>query len=190
MLTLSTSQSVDNEPLRRRALSQGQECLFCGYASPHNQLFFKDGDPSNTDDSNIAVADSFCLSWQQLDKFTLDSAAMVYLPGLAAQDINHLQRTILAALTDEQYRDTAIALLNWLSSHQTCVEESWGTAHPQAFANVIRQLPQAFKEKVHTLWQGMAVVVNPTRVSNPLKKNRLETTTRWWSALYQDYKAR
>lgn len=189
MLTLSTGETVKNEPLRQKALSQGHECLFCGYASDHNQLFVKDGDTSNIHDNNIAVADSVCLAWQQLNTLTFDSATLAYLPGLAAQDINHLQRTLLAAMDDAQYRDTAISLLNWLSSHQRCVEEAWGTAHPQAFAQVLRQLPSTFKNKVH-VWQGIAVIVHPKRIANPLKNNLLETTTRWWSALYQDYKAR
>lgn len=200
MLIFSVSRPVTGDALTparldalsRRARLGGQTCECCGYDSPHNTVLFRDGDPRHTADDNLTVADPYCQAWLALDQTGADRGVMVSLPLLSPEDVNHLQRTVAQALAvgDEQYQQDARALLDWLTSHDNTVIHHWGTAHPQAFAEVLNRTPPEQRGDVTARWRHLALILNPRRLRGRLADTPPENTTTWWHRFYLDYRAR
>lgn len=90
------------------------------------------------------TADPFCRAWRELDTINADRGVMAILPGLSAEDCNHLQRTLHLALHcgDGEKQQDAKALLNWLTEHQTIAQMQIGSAHPQACAQALQRTPE------------------------------------------------
>lgn len=178
--------------LNRQAHLGGSACEYCGYASPHNNVVFRDGDARHIDDSNLTVADPYCLAWQNLDQINAEAGVMVYLPALAPEDINHLQRTLAQALAsdDPAYQQDARALMDWLTSHDKPVRQQWGTAHPQAFATAIQHTPPEARHALTAHWQMLALILNPRQLRGQLAQTPPENATTWWRRFYQDHCSR
>ena len=182
----------ETEKLQALALHKSQACIFCGYASPLNTVVFRDNNPLNTEPDNLGVADPLCLAWQQLDTVTAETGVVVYLPTLPPQDANHLQRAIAKALEseDDEYRKDAKALLDWLTTHDKPVKQLWGTQHPQAFAQALKQLPDDQRQTMVSRFRHLALALHPGRVKSRLNNTGLDESTTWWQHLYRDYCSR
>ncbi|HEJ7047466.1 TPA: hypothetical protein SMF45_004363 [Serratia marcescens] len=200
MLIFSISRRVTGHaltPAQRGILDDqarrgGHSCDYCGYSSPHNRAVFRDTNPLNTAQDNLGVADPICEAWQKLDSVSAEAGVMVYLPALAPEDANHLQRAIVQALssTDDEYRSDAQALLDWLTTHDSPVKQAWGTTHPQAFAQTLSRLDEEGRQTAAERWQHLALVLHPARIKGQLATDGLEAGTTWWRAFYHDYLSR
>lgn len=200
MLVFSISQRVagfsrsakQQEILDVTARQSGHCCEFCGYESLKNTAIFRDNNPLNTAPENLSVVDPLCQAWQQLDTVTAEAGVMIYLPTLQPEDVNHLQRAIAQALSseDEDYRRDAKALLDWLTSHDKPVQQAWGTTHPQAFGDALKQLPTDRRSLLLSRRRHLALALHPGRIVGRLATTGLDAGTTWWLHLYRDYKAR
>ena len=116
---------------------------------------------------------------------------MAILPGLSAEDCNHLQRTLHLALRcgDEEKQQDAKALLNWLTEHQTIAQMQIGSAHPQACAQALQRTPEEAVPAVLDAWCNLRLILNLHRLPAPSPDTltRLEATPAWWPLLYQHY---
>ncbi len=170
----------------------GSSCEFCGYESPKNTAIFRDNNPLNIAPDNLSVADPLCLAWQQMDLVTAEIGVMVYLPALQPEDVNHLQRTIAQALAsdNDSYRQDAKALLDWLTSHDKPVLQSWGTTHPQAFGEALKHLPDDRRTHLISRCRHIALALHPGRLKGRLASTGLDAGTSWWLKLYRDYLSR
>lgn len=148
----------------------------------------QDGDPANNSDGNLALADSFCRAWQELNTLNADNAVMVMLPVLSPEDINHFQRTLHIALNsdDPDCRHDARQLFDWLCEHKTLAESRFGTSHPGAFAGALHRTHPSNRERLSQAWQGLAPVLNPARLSPP-QANQPESATSLWGRMYDYY---
>lgn len=172
------------------AQSLGCECEYCGYPSGHNTAIHRDGNPLNRDDSNLTVVDPFCRAWKELNTLNADSAVMAILPGLSPEDISHFQRTLYVALRcdDDQTRQDAQQLLEWLTEHKTLAEKRFDTSHPGAFAQALHRTAPLQRNGMRTAWHGLSPVLNPARLPDPTDLTPLESTPDWWPLMYQHYR--
>ncbi len=108
--------ALRSETLHRDAYS----CRFCGFVSSHNGIHNANDNHGDLRADNLWTADALCHSWHHLGELPEHHGVIAYLPGLSAQDVNHLQRTIFVALqsSDEEVQADAMALLNWAASHR------------------------------------------------------------------------
>ncbi|MFC6478548.1 HNH endonuclease [Pseudomonas asuensis] len=129
--------------------SDSYKCMFCGYHSVENEIHSLSDNHQDDREENLRVADPLCHRWQHLGELSSTDAVMVYLPGLSAQDLNHLQRTIMVALEtgDDQIKKDANKILNWLGSHRDYIKEAWGSYEPNVFAEALLRLKEEDKEK-------------------------------------------
>ncbi|PHM37632.1 TraT protein [Xenorhabdus mauleonii] len=187
--TISIQQQ---QKLNDIAKKSGHHCEFCGYESQNNSAIFRDNNPLNTQPNNLSVADPLCQAWRQLDTVTAEAGAIVYLPALNPEDVNHLQRAIVQALDsdDESYQKDAKALLNWLTSYEKPVQQIWGTSHPQAFGEAIKRITDDNRPTLLERWRYLALVLHPAQLKGKLAATTLETSTTWWGHLYRDYCSR
>ncbi|WP_054479642.1 hypothetical protein [Photorhabdus heterorhabditis] len=187
--TISANQQ---KKLNNTARQVGFCCEFCGYESPKNSAIFRDNNPLNTQPNNLGVADPLCQAWQQLDTITAEAGAIVYLPTLNPEDVNHLQRAIAQALdsNDESYQKDAKALLDWLTSYEKPVQQVWGTSHPQAFGETIKHIADEYRPTLLERWRHLALVLHPRQFKDKLATTGLEASTTWWKHLYRDYFSR
>lgn len=160
-----TDHAFIAQDLRRKTLAgDGHRCMFCGFYSQRNQVHNLNDNHRDIRPDNLRTADVLCHGWQHLGELGSDNAVIAYLPGLSAQDANHLQRTIMVALQsdDETVRDDARKLLNWMASHRDYAKEAWGTSDPVVFASALVRLEGQDREKRAVVFQHLAVVFNPS----------------------------
>lgn len=181
---------TDSTQRNAHAQSLGCECEYCGYPSPHNTAIHRDGNPLNLDDSNLSVVDPFCRAWRELNTLTADNAVIIMLPGLSSEDINHFQRTLYVALNcnDEQTRQDARQLLEWLTEHKALAEKRFDTSHPGAFAQALHRTAPSQRNETRIAWSHIAPVLNPARLPSPTDLTPLESTPDWWPLMYQHYR--
>lgn len=148
-------QAADAEYRAKRpgviARSNGR-CVYCNYGSKqHNEVHHEDDDHHNNDDRNLVLACRCCHPYQHIGEPTKagDIAGeglgaktiLAAIPELAAQDVNHLQRAIGAALLDPQEALVAKAILEYLCQERCPpVKEVWETCLPVNFAAALSQL--------------------------------------------------
>lgn len=187
--TVSGDTPAADAALNARAAAQGIDCEYCGYSSRDNTALWRDGHPLHDQDDNLTVVDPFCRAWRELNTLTADTAVMVMLPGLSAQDINHFQRTLQMALGSDEpaLREAARALLDWLTEHQSLTHSAFGCAHPGAFAAALHRTPPARRPAVQQAWQGLAPALNPARLPPRQDLTDLESTPAWWPLMYHHY---
>lgn len=158
------SQASMRPSLRADVLERDHACChFCGLVSEDNEVHHLNGNHEDARPDNLRVADPFCHAWQHLGELADADAFMAYLPGLSPQDVNHLQRTLLAALhgDDQQAAADATALLNWMGSHRDYAKLAWGTDKPADFADaLLRCRPESEEAKTVAL-TDLAPVFHP-----------------------------
>ncbi|EII9568380.1 hypothetical protein LHY41_004714 [Salmonella enterica] len=181
---------TDSTQRNAHAQSLGCECEYCGYPSAHNTAILRDSNPLNSDDSNLSVVDPFCRAWRELNTLTADNAVIIMLPGLSSEDINHFQRTLYVALNcnDEQTRQDARQLLEWLTEHNALAEKRFDTSHPGAFAQALHRTAPSQRNETRIAWRHIAPVLNPARLPAPTDLTPLESTPDWWPLMYQHYR--
>ncbi len=186
-----TPTATEEQQLNDRARQAGMHCEYCGYESPRNTALWRDNNPLHDSDDNLTVADPFCRAWRELDTINADRGVMAILPGLSAEDCNHLQRTLHLALHcgDGEKQQDAKALLNWLTEHQTIAQMQIGSAHPQACAQALQRTPEEAVPAVLDAWCNLRLILNLHRLPAPSPDTltRLEATPAWWTLLYQHY---
>lgn len=159
-----TVPEFEREGLRRNALvADGHRCMFCGFHSSQNQVHNLSDNHRDVRPENLRGADHLCHAWNHLGELGEGNAVIAYLPGLTAQDTNHLQRTVMVAMQsdDAAVRDDAKKLLNWMGSHREYTKDAWGTSDPAVFAEAIVRLEEEDREKREVVFQDLAVVFNP-----------------------------
>lgn len=186
---LTTEQ---RDALNHAAHQNGDACAYCGYEATDNTVVFRDGNPLNTASSNLAVACPVCLARHELDTVGADAGVMVWLPALKPADVSHLQRAIAHALLspNKQDRKEAESVLGWLASHDTPVQESWGSTHPQAFGSALQQLSDEQQKQVNGHWKHLSLILHPGRAVLTPATSGIEALPHWWPALYLDYCSR
>jgi len=129
-------------------------CRYCNYSSKkHNEVHHLDDDHHNNDRSNFAIACRACHPYQHIGEPSkagdlagegLGSATLLAaIPEISAQDLNHLQRAIGAALLDPKEAHAARAILEHLVEERCRpVKEVWETCLPVNFAAALAQLSQ------------------------------------------------
>lgn len=160
-----TEPSYLRDDLYRKTLAKdGHRCMFCGFISQNNQVHNLNDNHRDVRPENLRTVDPLCHGWHHLGELGDDGGVIAYLPGLSAQDANHLQRTILVALQAEDavVQEDARKLLNWMASHRDYTKEAWGTSDPAVFASALARTADDDREKRAVVFQGLAVVFNPT----------------------------
>ncbi|UST77155.1 HNH endonuclease [Pseudomonas siliginis] len=144
-------------------LKDGFRCMFCGFHSSHNQIHSLSDNHRDIREQNLRVADHLCHGWQHLGELGDGNAVVAFLPGLAAQDVNHLQRSIMIALQadDPSVRADAKKILNWLGSHRRYVQDAWGTFAPAVFAQAMVRQDDGDKGVRELVFEDLAIVFNP-----------------------------
>src|SRR3989344_4737634 len=110
-------------------------CRYCNYSSKkHNEVHHLDDDHHNNDRSNFAIACRACHPYQHIGEPSkagdlagegLGSATLLAaIPEISAQDLNHLQRAIGAALLDPKEEHAARAILEHLVEERCSPAES------------------------------------------------------------------
>ncbi|ELV9460694.1 TraT conjugal transfer protein [Salmonella enterica subsp. enterica serovar Typhimurium] len=195
MLTFSTGQQVwghearqpDPAHLKLAHDQSAGHCLFCDYASPHNLLHYRDGNPDNTAPGNLTVICPLCAAWQSLERLGANDGVIVYLPEVSPEDINHLVRNTLWAL---QSRDGVLkkqgqSVMDWLIAHRQATEDFWGTSHPGEFAQALLQVPPENRSELQHRLEHLALIVNPAHYTG--HPALAPDTTQHWGTLYQNY---
>ncbi|MES2264676.1 MAG: HNH endonuclease [Pseudomonadota bacterium] len=149
-------------PRHVHARSKG-ECMFCGFASTHNEIHNINDNHLDIGPANLGTICALCHRWQHLGQLQAGDAYLCFLPGLAPSDINHLQRTLLVALesNDPAASADALALLNWMASHRNYVQKAWGTYEPATFAVAMLRQPGSEKELREIVFGDMGLVFRP-----------------------------
>ncbi len=188
-----TESAYVSEDLKSETLvKDGYRCMYCGFHSRGNQVHNLNDNHRDVSAGNLRAVDPLCHAWQHLGEIGEDGAVIAYLPGLNAQDINHLQRTILIALRadDPLLREDARTLLNWLASHRDYTKDAWGTSDPSVFAEALVRLNEEDREKRAVVFQNLAVVINPIaydeHVSEWAKDAYRKLPTSGWHQVYHD----
>ena len=148
-------QAADNEYRAKRpgviARSNGR-CVYCNYSSKqHNEVHHLDDDHHNNDERNFGIACRACHPYQHIGEPSKagDVAGeglgaqtiLAAIPELSAQDVNHLQRAIGAALLEPQEGAVAKAILHHLTETRCApVKVVWETCLPVNFAAALAQL--------------------------------------------------
>lgn len=150
-------------PTQADAANRRACCVFCGFECDANELHHLNDNHTDLRPANLGTACALCHRWQHLTDLGPGEALVCYLPGLAATDINHLQRTILIALArgDGPTRADALAVLNWMASRSAQVEASWGTSDPAQFGAALLRQPVEEKELREIVFQDLGVVFRP-----------------------------
>lgn len=156
-------QAADGEYRAKRpgvvARSNGR-CVYCDYSSKqHNEVHHLDDDHHNNDDENLAVACRGCHPYQHVGEPSKGGdiageglgarTILAAIPEVSAQDMNHLQRAIGAALLDPKEGHVARAILEHLVEERCRpVKEVWETCLPVNFAAAMAQLsPQEYLQR-------------------------------------------
>jgi intracellular multiplication protein IcmJ len=170
----------------------GCRCYFCGFASRYNEVHSLNDNHDDVRPENLRTVDPLCHGWQHLGELPEDDAAIVYLPGLSPQDINHLQRTIMVALEsgDAAIRADAKTLLNWLASHRDYAQRAWGTHDPAVFADALVRQPANERDFREIVFDGLGVVFHPHRAAGPVANWLVEAYASCpaadWGRVYHD----
>ncbi|EML8490028.1 hypothetical protein WAB73_003258 [Salmonella enterica subsp. enterica] len=158
-------KGISHSPeLRKRARKLTHDhCDICGFHSQHNRMIFRDGNPENTENSNLGIACPICLLGQHLNKLDANAGVMVYLPGLRPSDLNHLLRTVFVARTsdNEDVQADARKIINWLISHRKECEKFWGTSHPGEFGEALLRAKPDTREDIQHRLRNIALIPNP-----------------------------
>lgn len=126
-------------------------CAYCGYASQQRvDVHHLDDNHHNNADDNLVCSCIACHAYQHVGEPSkagvlngegMGQATLVSaIPELSAQDLNHLQRALGAALNDPSEREVALQISALLADRAFAVKEVWGTALPQNFAAAMGQL--------------------------------------------------
>lgn len=146
----------------REALLQLRQhrCHFCGLLAANHQIHNLNGNHCDLRQDNLVAACALCHAWRHLDDLLPGMVGVAYLPGLTAQDVNHLQRTIAIAIHsgDAALADDARALLAWLHGRRAPVRAAWGSDDPAVFGAALRRLPEHLRANVDLAFNGLALV--------------------------------
>ncbi|EAA5258694.1 TraT conjugal transfer protein [Salmonella enterica subsp. enterica] len=195
MLTFSTGQQVwghearqpDPAHLKLAHHQSDGHCLFCDYASPHNLLHYRDGNPDNAAPENLTVICPLCAAWQSLERLGANDGVIVYLPEVSPEDINHLVRNTLWALQscDGVLKKQGQSVMDWLIAHRQATEDFWGTSHPGEFAQALLLTPPESRGELQHRLEHLALIVNPAHYTG--HPALAPDTTQHWGTLYQNY---
>nr|WP_159466331.1 hypothetical protein [Scandinavium goeteborgense] len=177
----------DPKQRRRAAILTGNACEYCGHVSPNNLLSFRDNNPENTHEDNLAVACGVCLCSRHLNRLGANDGVMVYLPELAPADLSRLIRTVVAARRDgdERQQNGATMILNWLAAHRAETERFWGTSHPGEFGQALQQSSPALRESLQQRLRHIALIPNPDIIA--ARPFSLSLPPGDWASLYNQY---
>lgn len=153
------------------AQRQKSRCHFCGAHLSKLEIHNLNDNHLDGTPANLVAVDSICHSWKHLGEIAEGEGFIAYLPGLTAQDVNHLQRTIMVALEvgSEQEKAEAKKLLNWLASHRSYAENAWGTYSPKAFADALVRLGDVDLDTKSMVFKDLALILNPESQSASVK---------------------
>lgn len=153
------------------AQRQNNRCHFCGAHLSNPEIHNLNDNHLDVSPANLVAVDSICHSWKHLGEIAEGEGYVAYLPGLTAQDVNHLQRTIMVVLElgAEQEKAEARKLLNWLASHRSYAENAWGTFSPKAFSDALVRLGDVDLDTKSLVFKDLAVVLNPESQSASVK---------------------
>lgn len=174
-----TSRQFTNA-LRREVLGKdGHQCMFCGFTSKNNEVHNITDNHEDVRPDNLRAIDPLCHGWNHLGELSDEEAVLAYLPRVSAQDVNHLQRTIMVALAsgDASLKDEARQLLNWMASHRDYVQDAWGSYSPATFGEALRKHED--RNKREWVLEGLALVFNPQVFVKEVKG--------WVSEVYQKF---
>lgn len=170
----------------------GHVCHFCRFRA--DAVSFLNDNHADQSEANMRAVDSVCNAWRHLGQIAVGKAYLAYVPGLSAQDVNHLQRTINIALHSEDLdlQADAKALINWLASHREYVKSAWGTYEPRVFADAIQLVDrEQMLNAAPYVFEGLAVVLNPSYLAADVKRWRAEQyhglPASSWRTVYQKY---
>lgn len=167
----------------------GGKCAICEYYSRHNTLFFRDGNPDNHDDENIAVVCAVCACSRRLNNLGANDGVMVYLPELKPEDLSLMLRTVVAARKhgNDRQKKGATAVLNWLIEHRKEAEAFWGTSHPGEFGQALIQVPEEKREELQQRLRHIALIPNPDILSDHIEQPAVQPTD--WLSLLNEYRS-
>lgn len=135
------------------------KCVYCTHTSrTYNEVHHLDDDHHNNDDSNLVLACRFCHAYQHIGEPSKAGllageglgvkTIVVKVPEVSAQDMNHLQRAIGAALLDEGEAPIAKAILRHIEEQASPVKDAWETCLPVNFAAAMAELaPKEYLER-------------------------------------------
>ncbi|RMR18623.1 hypothetical protein ALP90_200236 [Pseudomonas amygdali pv. ulmi] len=179
--------------LRTEVLRESKHrCYFCGFPTQSLEIHNLNHNHQDVRKENLRAVDSLCHGWQHLGELGEGNAFIVYLPGLIAQDVNHLQRCILVALEtgDDSTKSDAKKLLNWLASHRQYTEAAWGTFEPSVFASALIKMEGVGADVHGVVFRDLAVIFNPGTYSVSAKQWAQDaykaSPTASWPNVYHD----
>lgn len=178
--TETAIDTTGREALKRDDL----RCRFCGFRSCHNVLHHINDNHRDHHADNLATCDIVCHGWHHLADLSAQEAVIAYLPGLSAQDVNHLQRTIAVALASEdaEAKADAMEILNWAASHRDYVKPAWGTYHPGKFADALTAKSAQPRELREFAFAGLALIYHPALLR--------KTAALWAEEVYANHPVR
>lgn len=168
------------------------KCAYCGFQSRVNTVHHINDNHLDYSPRNLRAADPLCHGWHHLGELKTSDAVVAYLPRLAPQDVNHLQRTLAVALrsNDAEMRSDARDLLNWLASHRDYVRQSWGSFTPATFAAAFVRQGASETEARKPLLEHLALVYHPALFDPLLDTWLAEGYAQYpcarWSQVYHD----
>jgi hypothetical protein len=148
-------------------------CTYCHARSSTLQLDASNDNHSDLSPDNQVAACPLCHGYHHLGELEDGAAAgrVAYLPDLDSSDVNHLQRAIVAQLygSDDDGKQDARELINWMASHSVYVAEVFGSDDPMVFASALRRVEAAWKTRRVSVFEHLSLIYNP-RTMHPHAK--------------------
>lgn len=184
------------EPLRKRALSKGKgQCIHCGYTEKINEVHTINLDPYDFSEDNLGVICALCHPYHHVGEAPrkkqltgLDAghiqnlAKLIHIQpslGLTTQDMNHLQRALALALTDENEKEVAKKVYAVLSNDTLSnqMQDLFRTDKPSDFGQALQALTDdEFSERGKHI-EGLRMVFAPRYLAHIGRQLRNKTTT-------------
>lgn len=159
-------QAADREYRAKREAKLKRDsgaCKYCSHTSKtYNEVHHLDDDHHNNDDANLVMACRFCHSYQHIGEPSKAGLVageglgvktiVARVPEVSAQDMNHLQRAIGAALLDDGEAPVAKAILRHIEEQASPVKDAWETCLPVNFAAALGKLsPKEYLDRGRVL---------------------------------------
>lgn len=142
----SSGSSSTGEPLSKDIKQRVHErdnfmCRCCGFQSKkYQEIFYANGDPSDTSESNLVTVCIFCHQCFNLDAVGhMKSGVLLWLPEIDQADLHHMARAIyVARISQGPIAEAARKALDGLMKRRDPVRKRIGTDDAYTLATVLK----------------------------------------------------
>ena len=150
VLGANRSAAISPEKLRyvlsaeqRQAIFERDDhtCQCCGFrAEKYQDILFKNGNPQNTSEQNLATVCGFCYQCFYLDQAALmRSGILIWFPEVPQHILNHLARSLyIGRISQGESAETSKHLLDIFLKRRDDCKKRIGTDSPFVAAQILR----------------------------------------------------